>query len=203
MADDIDDLLDEVEDRYLKTKSIVKKPNQDKNCNNTFSSKPKKKTREEDDLDAAIDDIIGGTEVIDHTFSEKSKRHKEESCPISSQTTSSSLRKSLQKRCFPVYVGGSAIVVGVSSAMTERACDQLRCTSCDFKVVFYDNVQWDNTCDYLFFRNNVPDYQRLCSKLKKKKGSRAYACQCTWRSVTKLMNLVEEDIKWVCGKHPT
>lgn len=203
MADDIDDLLDEIEDIYLNQQPFEKKPVQDKGCSNSVIRKPKNKTKEDHDLDAAIDDIIGDTEVIGHTFSEKATRNKE-SCPKSQTTSSSSssFKKSLQRRCFPVYLGGSAIVVGVSGAMTERACDQLRCTSCDFRVVFYDDVQWDKSCDYLFFRNNVPDYQRLCSKLKRKNGCRAYACQCSWRSVTGLTNLVEEEnIKWVCGKH--
>jgi len=33
-------------------------------------------------------------------------------------------------------------------------------------------------------------------------GSRAYACQCTWRSVVDILD-VESDpkLKWVCGKH--
>lgn len=198
MADDIDDLLDEVEDKYLKKNRTIKTPPSKREISRPTKRTPAYTKDDDDDLNAAIDDIIGDTEVNDPTLCNSRCNNK----PTSKETTtSSSFKKSSQKRCFPVYIGGSAIVTGVSSAMMERACDQLRCTSCDFKVVFYDNVQWDSSCDYIFFRNNVPDYQRLCCKLKNKKGSRAYACQCTWRSVTNIVDLASEDIKWVCGKH--
>lgn len=71
----------------------------------------------------------------------------------------------------PYFVVGNFLLMAMFCFIDlYRACDQLRCTSCDFKVVFYDNVQWDSSCDYIFFRNNVPDYQRLCCKLKNKKG---------------------------------
>ena len=51
-----------------------------------------------------------------------------------------------------------------------RACDRLRCTDCDFSVSSFDNVQWASNIDYLFLRNNMPDYERLKSKLRAKKG---------------------------------
>ncbi|KAM4028872.1 cilia- and flagella-associated protein 418 isoform 2-T2 [Anomaloglossus baeobatrachus] len=34
----------------------------------------------------------------------------------------------------------------------KKACDQLRCTSCDFNIVTFDDYKWDASCDYLFFR---------------------------------------------------
>ncbi|KAK3744457.1 hypothetical protein QZH41_012876, partial [Actinostola sp. cb2023] len=80
-------------------------------------------------------------------------------------------------------------------------CDQLRCTSCDFKVVTFDNFQWQADCDYLFFRNNVPDFRKLKAKLIPKRGVRAYACQCTWRSVVDITVVSDSKLKWVCGKH--
>ena len=52
-----------------------------------------------------------------------------------------------------------------------RSCDKLRCTSCDFFIVMFDNFEWHKDCDYLFFRNNVPDFQRLKSKLTPQKGN--------------------------------
>lgn len=33
-----------------------------------------------------------------------------------------------------------------------RSCDQLRCTSCDFRVLMFDDCEWDSSCDYLFLR---------------------------------------------------
>ena len=33
-------------------------------------------------------------------------------------------------------------------------------------------------------------------------GSRAYACQCSWRSVSKIQNIESDsELRWVCGKH--
>ena len=53
----------------------------------------------------------------------------------------------------------------------SRTCDQLRCTDCDFKVSTFDNFQWKKDTDYLFLRNNMPDFDRLRSKLMPKKGT--------------------------------
>ncbi|XP_066572044.1 cilia- and flagella-associated protein 418 isoform X2 [Amia ocellicauda] len=53
-------------------------------------------------------------------------------------------------------------------------------------------------------RNNMPDCQKLKAKLLRKRGTRAYACQCSWRSVHSLTDLRrEQELKWVCGKHET
>jgi hypothetical protein len=46
----------------------------------------------------------------------------------------------------------------------------LRCTSCDFKVASFDDFDWDSSTDYLFLRNNAPDFERLKSNLSRRKG---------------------------------
>ena len=51
-----------------------------------------------------------------------------------------------------------------------RTCDKMRCTSCDFKVCSFDNFEWHKDTDYLFLRNNAPDYERLKSHLDPKNG---------------------------------
>jgi hypothetical protein len=49
----------------------------------------------------------------------------------------------------------------------------------------------------------MPDFAKLAIKLGKKKGSRAYACQCKCLTVTKLMNILSRpEVRWVCGRHP-
>ncbi|KPP68605.1 hypothetical protein Z043_112704, partial [Scleropages formosus] len=84
----------------------------------------------------------------------------------------------------------------------RRACDQLRCTSCDFRVATFDDCEWDPSCDYLFFRNNMPSCEKLRAKLKRRRGMRAYACQCSWCSVVALGDVSQQpQLKWVCGKH--
>ena len=49
----------------------------------------------------------------------------------------------------------------------------MRCTSCDFKVASFDDFEWDRSTDYLFLRNNAPDFERLKSKLNRKRGEDA------------------------------
>ncbi|KFO86038.1 Protein C8orf37, partial [Buceros rhinoceros silvestris] len=104
--------------------------------------------------------------------------------------------------CCPVYLGGSASPYGVGTNISKRTCDQLRCTACDFHVSHFNDYIWDQSCDYLFFRNNMPELSKLRAKMIKKKGARAYACQCSWRSIDELTDLqTDQQLRWVCGKH--
>ncbi|KAM8785889.1 cilia- and flagella-associated protein 418 isoform 2-T2 [Rhynchonycteris naso] len=51
-------------------------------------------------------------------------------------------------------------------------------------------------------RNNMPEFHKLKTKLVKKKGARAYACQCSWRTIEELTDLQSDhQLHWVCGKH--
>ncbi|XP_032277691.1 cilia- and flagella-associated protein 418 isoform X2 [Halichoerus grypus] len=51
-------------------------------------------------------------------------------------------------------------------------------------------------------RNNMPEFHKLRTKLVKKKGTRAYACQCSWRTIEDLTDLqTDHQLRWVCGKH--
>ncbi|XP_061027642.1 cilia- and flagella-associated protein 418 isoform X3 [Eubalaena glacialis] len=51
-------------------------------------------------------------------------------------------------------------------------------------------------------RNNMPEFHKLKTKLVKKKGTRAYACQCSWRTVGELTDVqTDHHLRWVCGKH--
>uniref|UniRef100_A0A3Q3VXV0 Cilia- and flagella-associated protein 418 n=1 Tax=Mola mola TaxID=94237 RepID=A0A3Q3VXV0_MOLML len=105
-------------------------------------------------------------------------------------------------RCCPVFVGGSSVTNGVGTATSKRSCDQLRCTSCDFQVLIFDDCAWDVSCNYLFLRNNVPDQHKLRAKLKTRRGFRAYACQCSWFSALEPADLRgQPQLTWVCGKH--
>ncbi|XP_033117554.1 protein C8orf37-like [Anneissia japonica] len=191
MADDLDDLLDEVEDKYCEKQSPKTKPTK-KSIVKSITQRSKK-CQLDDDISAIIDDVDD----------------EPESTPIYSGNTtngcnSKSRSPTSSRKCFPVYLGDSSSTMGAGSSIMQRSCNQLRCTSCDFKVVFYDDYIWHSTCDYLFLRNNVPDFQKLKAKLKKQKGSRAYACQCAWRSIKSLVDInTDHDLHWVCGKHST
>ncbi|KAF6022437.1 C8orf37 [Bugula neritina] len=185
MADDIDDLLDEVE------ASFVKKQDSPKKLSKTLSSSNKIKDRyKDDDLNSIMDEICAIPEAdnlsIPHPISH--------TAPVTPGST--------KKRCFQLYLSGTAVPDGINTTAHQRACDSLRCTDCDFKVSTFKDVVWDSSTDYLFLRNNMPDFSRLKAKLLHKSGAKAYACQCKFRSVNKLMDVSKEkELKWVCGKH--
>ncbi|XP_035606999.1 cilia- and flagella-associated protein 418-like [Oncorhynchus keta] len=51
-------------------------------------------------------------------------------------------------------------------------------------------------------KSNMRDCQKLLAKLRRRKGARVYACQCSWHSARDLTDLREQhQLKWVCGKH--
>ncbi|CAB4012441.1 C8orf37 homolog [Paramuricea clavata] len=193
MAEDIDDLLDEVETKFCKHSGPTK-PKSGKKANSHEQSRSigaSVKRKDESDLNAMIDDICTDSGPAYKPHSSCESKHNKNS-PVLNKT----------RKCYPVYLGGSQNTSGLSSASVQRTCDQLRCTSCDFQVVSFDNYQWRSSCDYLFFRNNIPDFSKLKVNLIQKRGSRAYACQCSWKSVSKMQNIESDsELRWVCGKH--
>ncbi|XP_063780210.1 cilia- and flagella-associated protein 418 isoform X2 [Pseudophryne corroboree] len=147
--------------------------------------------------DENVDDLI--EDILSVRFHDENKKQKTKSA---SQQSSKISRQQYSTKCCPVYLGGSGIPFGIGTNISERACNQLRCTSCDFTIVTFDDYKWDASCDYLFFRNSVPEHSKLQCKMIRKKGTRAYACQCSWRSVHQLTDLSsEQQLRWVCGKH--
>uniref|UniRef100_A0A8C5MZ07 Cilia- and flagella-associated protein 418 n=1 Tax=Leptobrachium leishanense TaxID=445787 RepID=A0A8C5MZ07_9ANUR len=148
---------------------------------------------EDEDIDELIEDILNV-----HSNEEKQKQNVQ---PTSKQYSKGSPQTS-NKKCCPVYIGGSDIPSGISTNISERACNRLRCTSCDFNILMFDDYKWDQSCDYLFFRNSMPELLKLQCKMIKKKGSRAYACQCTWRSIQEITDIgTDQQLHWVCGRH--
>ncbi|XP_048752920.2 cilia- and flagella-associated protein 418-like isoform X2 [Ostrea edulis] len=156
MAEDIDDLLEEVESKFL-TKD-----------NKKTKSKSNRKEKRDNDYD--IDDILDDIQV-----------------------------EPIAKGSVPSAPNGTA--TDLRPASGRKSCDKLRCTSCDFKVCSFDNYEWHPDTDYLFLRNNAPDYHRLKTNLVPKRGSRSYCCQCCLRSVQEMTKLADPRLKWVCGKH--
>ncbi|KAJ8353966.1 hypothetical protein SKAU_G00215330 [Synaphobranchus kaupii] len=210
MADDLDELLDEVESRFCRNVSVTSpSPSDFKEDGNYLSvSQTKRKTEgkggthcstnhvprksfEEDDIDALLEDILDDGDPLNLDMSKAAKGD----CKSSPSQPAS-------RRCCPVFLGGSSVASGVGTSTSQRTCSQLRCTSCDFRVISFDDHEWDSSCDYLFLRNNMPDRQKLQAKLRRKRTARAYACQCSWRSALVLIDLRDQpDLKWVCGKH--
>ncbi|XP_015225672.1 PREDICTED: protein C8orf37 homolog [Cyprinodon variegatus] len=184
--DDLDELLDEVERKFCGKVSAAcsdEKHNKRENKLGERSAatceEPKSSISE--DIDALLEELLED----DYSSSPPSKK-----------------RTFYNIMCCPVFIGGSSVTNGVGTATSKRSCDQLRCISCDFRVLMFDDSEWDASCDYLFLRNNMPDRHKLRAKLKKRKGLRAYACQCNWFSSSEAMDLRDQpQLRWVCGKH--
>ncbi|XP_075682045.1 cilia- and flagella-associated protein 418 isoform X1 [Rhinoderma darwinii] len=199
MADnDLDQLLDEVESKYCHPGTA---PTGAASGAATTDRKEGKRSNNPAAIvsvdDENVDDLI--EDILDVRFYEDNKKQKAKS--IRQQPCRTSGEQS-NKKCCPVYLGGTIIPFGIGTSVSERACNQLRCTTCDFTIVTFEDYRWDASCDYLFFRNSMPEHSKLQTRMIRKKGARAYACQCSWRSVQHLTDLsTEQQLRWVCGKH--
>ncbi|XP_076109539.1 cilia- and flagella-associated protein 418-like [Mytilus galloprovincialis] len=184
MADDIDDLLDEVETKYC-PKDRRKGKETSSSIKSSHNASFKRKYYHEliNLEDAIITSFILQPDVK----------------PIKSNGYDA--RTETARKCYPIYVGGANCSCGMGTSMSQKTCDKMRCTSCDFKVVSFDNFEWTTDTDYLFLRNHAPDFQKLKSNLNSRKGYRAYCCQCSFRSIKELTQLKDPQLKWVCGKH--
>lgn len=83
---------------------------------------------------------------------------------------------------------GGALALGGSA--DDGSLPALSCSSCGFAVLRFRNCRWSSGGgnDYMHFRNynghslNLP---KLTAELRQcAKGGAAYACQCSWQSVT-------------------
>ncbi|CAM9869836.1 unnamed protein product [Ectocarpus sp. 8 AP-2014] len=108
-----------------------------------------------------------------------------------------------RRRCGTVFMGGVATDRGFcASSLSQRACDKLRCTDCNFEVLCFHGRAWDDQTDYMFLRNNVPDMDKLSARLTPCSDSCAYACQCSWQNVKDVRALSPtERPRWACGGH--
>ncbi|XP_068942697.1 cilia- and flagella-associated protein 418 [Petaurus breviceps papuanus] len=225
MAEDLDELLDEVESKFCRPRSLspesLERPQGRGSTVACSRNSADRETEddddddEDDDEDDDDDDDLRSTKILlkadddldglineifeEPCFDKKSVKLKSKSSNHTSVRTSIQV---LGKRCSPVYIGGSSAPCGIGTNTSQRTCDQLRCTACDFRVLSFDDYMWDKSCDYLFFRNNMPEFNKLKAKMTKRKGTRAYACQCSWRDVEELTDLqTDQQLRWVCGKH--
>ena len=105
-------------------------------------------------------------------------------------------------KCYPLALCPPDVQEGVSKgSMNLRSCSSLRCLGCDLGVVRYVNKKWKNDLQYLFFRSYISKLEKLQEGLLPASGFCAYACQCTWHSVDKRLDLPTGNTKWVCGGH--
>ncbi|XP_038600649.1 protein C8orf37 homolog [Tachyglossus aculeatus] len=199
MAEGLDELLDEVEAKFCGLDAPGEPPGHGGGPTSgrtraRLSKMCSEASKGEEDIDGLISEIFE-----EPTFDKTPIKLKDKYSSHTSVRTSAQIQS---KRCCPVYLGGSSAPLGIGTNISQRTCDQLRCTACDFRVLSFDDCLWDKSCDYLFFRNNMPELSKLKARLVEKKGSRAYACQCSWRSVEELIDLqTAPQLHWVCGQH--
>ena len=75
---------------------------------------------------------------------------------------------------------GSAAGAFPSSSDTSTS---IRCSKCDFAVLRFTDQKWAADADYMFFRNYMPNVDKLKAKLQDSDGQCALACQCSWVTV--------------------
>jgi hypothetical protein len=137
--------------------------------------------------------------------------------------TSSELVGTNKKKCHTVSIAGSMTSIGEfcgtskyfvlyliifissghSTSLSPRSCSNLLCLSCDFRVVFFDGFRWSgDDADYLFLRNNYPDFARMKAKLVPDQNARAYACGCSKMNPKEMTEVAKKtELKWACMKH--
>lgn len=122
-----------------------------------------------------------------------------------SSSTNDNSNNSSKQRCSRVVLGGSEASRGARvSAFSKVVCDNLLCSSCNFKVLSFFNKEWSSSTDYLFLRNNMPNVNKLSMNLIDRRGSVAYCCQCSQASVQDERVLIygsTTDPKWICSGH--
>ena len=92
-----------------------------------------------------------------------------------------------------VALGNTLSLSGESGAGELNAT--LRCKSCGTGTVWrFPRARWDDTIDYYHCRNFAPDSRmpertqadlaKLCARLLPDESAAAYACGCSWQTVT-------------------
>ena len=76
-----------------------------------------------------------------------------------------------------------AAAVGAFPGGSDDTATRMRCSKCDHKVLRFVDKQWAADADYMFFRNFMPNVDKLSAKLKPKDGYCAFSCQCQWTTV--------------------
>ena len=102
---------------------------------------------------------------------------------------SSPQRAAKQTRALPADAARnvvSSVSIGVaarSSSSSSETSTNLRCSSCDFRVLRFLDSEWKSDVDYMFFRNFMPNEAKLRPLLKASDGRCAFSCQCSWASI--------------------
>ncbi|TRY54907.1 hypothetical protein DNTS_021324 [Danionella cerebrum] len=115
MADDLDNLLDEVETRFCCSTS---RQTEQYHSENKVSRK--QIIEGDDDIDAVLQEILNDDEEI------RSKRQ----CTTARTAITGDCSQTMFNKCFPVFLGGSSFALGVGTSVSQRNnvpdCGKLR-----------------------------------------------------------------------------
>lgn len=166
-----------------------------------------------DDLLFDMDDVTSDLNMFASRQPSTTASSVQSSVSASKPIQPSSFGSSMSGNCNPILLYG---VQPVSSLI--KPCSHLRCTQCDHEVLCLPMSKWNNsTVDYFFFRNNVPNVQKLQQGVVYDPNSSAYCCQCAWHSASGVENVTAAQIngkdqynqqneatikqlRWMCSK---
>eukprot|EP00055_Hartaetosiga_balthica_P012939 m.64436 g.64436 ORF g.64436 m.64436 type:complete len:251 (+) comp8115_c0_seq2:437-1189(+) len=155
-----------------------------------------------DELGDELDDLLNSFKDSRPTITRSRPTSASSSRAVSKSPATTGGRQS--NKCSLIVLTDATTLKGKCTTSRICSCSTMRCTSCDHAVGSFDNFVWHESADYLFFRNNFPNYDKLKSKLQHSLGSRAFACQCSCFSVQRdTSEKVDANtgLKWVCGRH--
>jgi len=160
-----------------------------------------------DDLDDLLDmiDEIGPISPLKASkYSGQRINSDQESYKATGASSKNSSRTPRQReRCKFVQLAGMSQQCGVYSALSPCVCCNIRCTRCDMTVQIFDRSEWDPSCEYMFFRENHPNREKLSAMVCSNSNSRAFCCQCSWASYESDVERITpaSEFRWVCGGH--
>eukprot|EP00116_Pleurobrachia_bachei_P011628 sb/3471890/ len=175
MSDDLDKFLDNLDD-FVADCAVEEKKN--KITNSSRSS-----TQCVTEQDSEVDSILNDPDLTSPFRGSKST-------PTITKNTLSGPYAKCASKCASLKIG----------PVSHKSCPNMRCSKCDCAIVVFDGYSWKSEVDYLFLRNNYPDFERVKSLLEKKKDARAFSCQCSHVSAVTVRPL-PADLKWFCARY--
>ena len=113
----------------------------------------------DDDLDDLINDIDGTGGTKGSALKLPAYNYE---IPTSSKVSSSIQQVNQGGKCYPLYLGGTALQDGQTlSSLNPRSCTKLRCYNCDKPVHRYVESRWKSSVDYFFVRNHNTNTKEL------------------------------------------
>ena len=99
-----------------------------------------------------------------------------------------------------IYIGGPNICkVG---GLPRKECKNLICRSCGIRVLKFDGYEWDeDKINYLFFRSNFGDFERLKKGMLYSPEKSVYSCGCKGVTVKNGLK-IESYEDWNCTGCP-